>query len=436
MKGTTMQRTTRFWRIAIGALATASMLGCGAASESDPEAEGKARTSEELSWAAPNPDAPGPGDLAPALAIEETLNSPSDADADWAALKGKATVLEFWATWCAPCVDVIPHLNELADDLAREDIRFVSITDEGAGIVSPFLESIPISGVVGLDLDRSVFRDYGVLAIPTTFLVDKEGVIQAVTRAHDVTKENLLDLIAGRRPDVPEIEDIDAMLELKALDELTARTDGDDLVVKGSRGELLMLFAPTEKAEYAMSRSPDEVRMVSADPALILRAAYGVRPGRFVMEAELPEQKYDVAVMTGGRPELVEPMFRQIVSAGLGIEAVWEERVVDAYVVLKKGEPRLEPLPEGARYGYRASPDSLGATDLDGLANNVARLLERPTVNETGIAGRYQILVEFDAPEPEAIFQAIEDTLGLAVVEEKRAVEMLVVREAAANEPG
>ena len=197
-----------------------------------------------------------------------------------------------------------------------------------------------------------------------------------------------------------------------------------------------MLFAPTEKAEYAMSRSPDEVRMVSADPALILRVAYGVRPGRFVMEAELPDQKYDVAVMTGGRPELVEEMFRLIVSAGLGIEAVWEGRVMDAYVLVKKGEPKLKPLPDGARYGYSASSDSLGATDLDGLVDQVARLLERPTLNETGIEGRYEILLKFDAPEPEAIFQAIEDTLGLAVVEEKRAVEMLVVREAAEDEPG
>ena len=414
----------------------ALMLACGAGSEQEGGEPVSTASSEDLSWAAPNPDAPGPGDFAPALAIEETLNGPAEGDAEWAALKGRATVLEFWATWCAPCVDVIPRLNELADELPAEDIRFVSITDEEAGTVRPFLESIPISGVVGLDLDRSVFKDYGVLSIPTTFLVDNEGMVQAVTRAHDLTREDLLDLIGGRRPDVPELEDLDAMLELRALDELTARADSDHVVVRGSRGELRMLFAPTEKAEYAMSRSPDEVRMVAADPALILRAAYGVRPGRFVMEAELPEQKYDVAVMTGGRPELVEPMFRQIVSAGLGIDAVWEERVVDAYVVGQKGEPKLKPLPDSARYGYSVSSDSLGATDLDGLVDQVARLLERPTVNETGIAGRYQILVKFDAPEPEAIFRAIEDTLGLTVVEEKRTVEMLVVRERAPGEPG
>jgi len=420
--------------VAVAGLAATSFLGCRPNSESGPEPESDDSTSVDLSWAAPNPNAPRPGDQAPALAIEETLGDLVEGDADWATLEGKATVLEFWATWCAPCVQVIPHLNVLADDLPADDIRFTSVTDEAEEVVAPFLESIPISGVVGLDLDRSVFRDYGVLAIPTTFLVDKEGVVQGITHARHLSREHLLDLIAGRRPDVPEIGDIDAMLELTALDELTARADGDHVVVRGSRGGLRTLFAPTEKAEYAMSRSPDEVRMVSADPALILRVAYGVRPGRFLMEAELPDQKYDVAVMTGGRPELVEPMFRQIVSAGLGIEAVWEERVVDSYVLVRKGEPRLEPLPDGARYGYQASSDSLGATDLDGLADNVARLLERPTVNETGITGRYQILLKFDAPEPAAIFQAIEDTLGLAVVEEQREVEMLVVRQRVQND--
>lgn len=412
-----MRRMTMNRRLVIGALTcliTVSSLACGWNAESGDDAEGDTPTSVDLSWATANPDAPGPGDPAPVLAIEQTLSGSADGDADWTALKGKATVLEFWATWCAPCVDVIPHLNELADVLPADDIRFVSITDEEEGTVARFLESIPISGLVGLDLDRSVFRDYGVQAIPTTFLVDKEGVVQAVTRAHDLAKEDLLDLIAGRRPDVPEIEDFSKFFEL------------DD-----EEGEALfrVLVRPTTKADYAMSRSPDEIRLISADPILILSVAYDVPQGRLVMETELPDQKYDVVVNTEGRPDLLEPMIRQAVSAGLGIEASWEERVVDAYVLVTKGEPKLDPLPDNSRAGYRMSSDSLGATDLDGLVRMVAQLLGRPTLNETGLTGRYQILLNFDSPEPESVFQAIEDTLGLAMVAEERPVEMLVIRE-------
>ena len=181
MRRRTLIRTTLI--VAVAGLAATSILGCRPNSEAGPEPESDDSTSVDLSWAAPNPNAPRPGDQAPALAIEETLGDLVEGDADWATLEGKATVLEFWATWCAPCVQVIPHLNVLADDLPADDIRFISVTDEAEEVVAPFLESIPISGVVGLDLDRSVFRDYGVLAILTTFLVDKEGVVQGITHA-------------------------------------------------------------------------------------------------------------------------------------------------------------------------------------------------------------------------------------------------------------
>ena len=144
------------------------------------------------------------GDRAPELAIETMLKGPTDNDLSWEALKGQAIVLEFWATWCGPCIGAIPHLNELAEEFSDQPVRFVSITDEEESTIEPFLKSQPIAGWVGLDLDRSVFRDYAVLGIPATVLVDREGVIQAVTQPHHVTKTVLLDLLAGRRPDVPE----------------------------------------------------------------------------------------------------------------------------------------------------------------------------------------------------------------------------------------
>jgi thiol-disulfide isomerase/thioredoxin len=153
---------------------------------------------------------PGIGDRAPELAIEKLLQGPADDDLSWKTLEGQAVVLEFWATWCGPCVRAIPHLNKLAEKFSDQPVRFLSITDEEEAVIRPFLESQPIFGWVGLDLDRSVFRDYAVVGVPHMVLVDKEGLIRAVTVSYRVTENTSLDLIEGRIPDVVRFTDTDS----------------------------------------------------------------------------------------------------------------------------------------------------------------------------------------------------------------------------------
>src|SRR5437870_3097657 len=74
------------------------------------------------------------GDSAPAIKLDSLTPDRPVAEA-LAALKGKAIVLEFWATWCGPCVDSIPHLNELVDKFAGRPIEFLSVTDEDSAVV-------------------------------------------------------------------------------------------------------------------------------------------------------------------------------------------------------------------------------------------------------------------------------------------------------------
>ena len=352
------------------------------------------------------------GDQAPELAIETLLKGPTDNDLSWEALKGQATVLEFWATWCGPCVAAIPHFNELAEEFSDQPIRFLSITDEEESIIEPFLDSQPISGWVGLDLDRSVFRDYAVAGIPATVMVDKEGVIQAVTHPQHVTKTALLDLVAGRRPDVPE----------KSTGTLFAV--GDD----GPEPVFQVLIRPSTSDHSGMSARPGEKKMISFLPEHIIPVAFNARPGRFLIEAELPDQKYDVVINTAGSQDLMDPMLQQAVSAALGIEAVWENRMVDAYVLRKSAETKLEPLPSIQGSYSRGSRGEFEATSVESLASMVASRLGRPVLDETRLYGSYRIKLKFDPEDHSSIAHAIKSTLGLELVQARRQVRMLIVR--------
>lgn len=101
-------------------------------------------------------------------------------------LKGKRIILDFWATWCGPCVMEIPHLNQLYGDTSRDDLVILGISDEDEGTLKPFVKAKGINYLVASAKELPApYKD--VQVIPTTFFIDRKGVIQSVLRGyHDL----------------------------------------------------------------------------------------------------------------------------------------------------------------------------------------------------------------------------------------------------------
>lgn len=118
----------------------------------------------------------------------------------WQSLRGAPVVLEFWATWCAPCVNAIPHWNELASKF--KNVRFISITDDGPDVVKKFLAEHPIEGVIAFDYDGATHSAYGVTSYPKTVLVDANGIMRGIVSPAQLTEALLQELAAGRAIDL------------------------------------------------------------------------------------------------------------------------------------------------------------------------------------------------------------------------------------------
>src|SRR3990172_12930265 len=115
------------------------------------------------------------GSPAPRIAIAEFVTGDSTSTTTF---KKKNVVLEFWATWCAPCIGAIPHLNELSDKFADRNVAFVSISAEDRPVVSKFLKNHVMKSYVVLDSLRATHKAYGIEGIPQTFLIDSKGVLR------------------------------------------------------------------------------------------------------------------------------------------------------------------------------------------------------------------------------------------------------------------
>ena len=117
------------------------------------------------------------GKPAPDFSLE-TLDGQSVSLAD---LKGQVVVLDFWATWCGPCVRSLPELDQIYQQKTGEGIKVYAINlKETQQQVQSFLQTRSLSVPVLLDTDGEVAQKFGIHAIPQTIVIGKDGTVRKV----------------------------------------------------------------------------------------------------------------------------------------------------------------------------------------------------------------------------------------------------------------
>jgi peroxiredoxin/YHS domain-containing protein len=94
--------------------------------------------------------------------------------------KGKVILVDFWATWCKPCIEAMPAMQKLHEKYADRGLAMlgVSIDEKGAKVVAPFVQKRKFTYPMFVDGgDDPAWKSFGVRSIPALFLIDKEGRI-------------------------------------------------------------------------------------------------------------------------------------------------------------------------------------------------------------------------------------------------------------------
>jgi peroxiredoxin len=126
---------------------------------------------------APRASALDAGAKAPEIALTDLTGK----KVDLASLAGKVVIIDFWATWCAPCREELPELEKFHQKYGSKGLAIVGVSvDKEAGGIKDFLGKLKVTFPVVHDAGHAVSGKYGPPRMPSSYIVDRKGIVRYV----------------------------------------------------------------------------------------------------------------------------------------------------------------------------------------------------------------------------------------------------------------
>jgi len=367
------------------------------------------------------------GQAAPSLKFTQLLQAPQGAKADWQSLRGKVVVLEFWATWCSPCIEQIPHLNSIVRSIGSDQVQFIAIDDQPVDVVKKFVAKFPISGWLGIDTTAATIRAFDAQTRPRTVVVDRNGRIAGILQPDQLSEAMLLSLVAGHKTKLP--ANVQATPSLQGLGaspsrDATAAASGDalfDISVRAGdpNGQASIIHGELNTDAFNL-------------PVQMLGSFMGLPLDRIRWEV-FPAERYSLHLVgRSGSLEQLGPAVQLAVANVANLRIVHKNDEEDVWILQSTmiSASLLEPASPGTgrplcMFEANTRRLVLQQCSLTKVAEQLEYYLHMPVLNETGIDGEFSGIVELSTPGFEGLKSALEQNLGLTLSQARRPVERI-----------
>ncbi len=370
---------------------------------------------------------PKTGERSPVQAISNLIQSSVDKEElPLSELNGRVVVLEFWATWCGPCIPALQHLQEVAAEVDEKNAVVIAIALEEKTRLDRFLKRNEYPALwFANDEERSTFKKFGLIGIPNTVILDGKGNIAAITTPDEVTKEVLTRVLEGKPAGVKEKVQKGIDVDWSpSLDD-----DGGEVFAN-----LVIAEADPESHGGGSKMVPGSGRITGdgLNRSSLLQIAFRTRRTQIVdgfARSKPGDPTYRVSVLApGGNDQLARDMLAEALKVKFGFKVRREMKTVEVFFLRQiEGSPPWEKTTvEPDKGTFRASG---GGIELVGkpifqAAEWFENISGKPVVDKTGLKERYDLKMEWvDGPS----FTAALERVGLQLDKGEAPVEFLII---------
>lgn len=372
-----------------------------------------------------------PGDQMPDLVLPKSISGGKERKVS--SFKGKILILDFWATWCSPCIAAMKDLEGYKKELGNQ-LEVIAVSDETEERLKKFNKARPSTLTLASDTTGSLDSYFPHRTIPHTVLIGPDGKVYAITNATNITLDVLklaLKNVAVQLPVKKDNMDFDINTYFKA-DSSIARNFNLLPSVKGA-GSMSKRYVdgPFKGRRYTIVNMPIDG---------LFREAYQKSYVSVINEYDTVKRAYadmekfclDAWIETSDRDKLMAYVREELKKHFIDVEAVLEKRMRP--VLLIKAKPEAEKLLKKSTEQSEFFNAGGGHFEGNGVkASAIADFMENfglyngKVLDETGLKGNYDIFLQWQ-PEKKDGFKDALESLGLYWEKAEREVEMLVLK--------
>jgi uncharacterized protein (TIGR03435 family) len=371
------------------------------------------------------------GEAVPEIQFNKILNSPSKS-ANLSSQKGKIVLIEFWATWCSPCVAAMPHLQDLQKKY-KNQLQIITVTYETENRINLFLKTRPSNLWFAIDTGEYLHTLFQHRTIPHSVLIDADGKLVANTSPEQITA-NVIDKLIKKEP-VNLVSKVDNLTKDFAKDYFFASDTVQSRLliqpeIKGGPG---MSTTFNNNAAFAGRR----LMLINIPLENMYRMAYGgLSYGRTIdqtLNAEKNKNEMFCLDLITSKPEELYPTLQKELLKRFELQAKVEKKMKPVYILKVENMEKVNQItenkkPEKGGYGGGSgtfSGDGVLFADLADYLEGFT-IVNLPVVDETGIKRKLDFQLVYQAENPASITKALAN-LGLKLEKTEREIDMLIL---------